>query len=708
MGLVSNIISFIDFGLKIASGARNVRDSLHGTSADLHELELIVADVRTYNNQVKDQRHADHQLSNHERDILAMVKECDELTVELQKVIAKFKVRNGRSKTLESGRIAFRTLRNQRYIDDLRARLDGLDRRIRCNIQYMINGRNHEKWEVHELKATFKRIAGQTELDIKYCFFIDGLDEYSGDEEEVVEMLTFLSASNAIKICASTRPRSIFERYFCDTTLAFDIAKFTKADMMQHVHLQLQENENFRRLESTEPDCWKITSLIADLARGVWLWVFLVTRNLKRAVNRYEGVDMLRKIVLQFPTDLEEFFKRMVNSIQPQYLEEMAQIFLIAVDQHHPLSLYAYSLLELERQNPDYTIKAPIKELDDDYLNTKYPAWTSHIQNRCNDLLVVTIQEPQFGMAADATSVTHIVDSLHKTVRDFMRDIYYQQLTGHLKSEFLSTVSVCRMYLMLIKGMPTNIMNERRLKWEYLFLMKDLLKYAYETEKRSNHPESPLVSVLDEFDRVNAHVWGDVNYHWTRARMSACEEGCDCNFLALTVQARLIKYVRAKLKADPQKLQNKGHSLLDWALRSHRESPLRILFHYDPEDTVVDVSMVTLLLEYGADPNQPVHQDQDKTIWALFLLSIYGMQVQSPKSILAPDVPTEKWYQVCELLIEYGARQDCVLDDSKPELTMQVIFETVFGSARASALQRQMRKKAEEMQPEASNSCIVI
>ncbi|KAI1522859.1 hypothetical protein PtrSN002B_011451 [Pyrenophora tritici-repentis] len=91
MGLVSNIISFIDFGLKIASGARNVRDSLHGTSADLHELELIVADVRTYNNQVKDQRHADHQLSNHERDILAMVKECDELTVELQKVIAKFK-----------------------------------------------------------------------------------------------------------------------------------------------------------------------------------------------------------------------------------------------------------------------------------------------------------------------------------------------------------------------------------------------------------------------------------------------------------------------------------------------------------------------------------------------------------------------------------------------------------------------------------------
>ncbi|KAI0604098.1 hypothetical protein TUN205_11655, partial [Pyrenophora tritici-repentis] len=419
MGLVSNIISFIDFGLKIASGARNVRDSLHGTSADLHELELIVADVRTYNNQVKDQRHADHQLSNHERDILAMVKECDELTVELQKVIAKFKeswemkydakmdvirdqillsVQQAPSNSattqitqLASLKTKFDALKKEHlqcitqaevmrslYLPVLNRRRHQiptadrssndwvfdesktlfkpwLEGQKKHDLLFCITGRagsgkstlikhisespctseslqrwagsarlhtasfffwnqgdelqknqiglfqsllyqifrsardliplvnsdrrNHEKWEVHELKATFKRIAGQTELDIKYCFFIDGLDEYSGDEEEVVEMLTFLSASNAIKICASTRPRSIFERYFCDTTLAFDIAKFTKADMMQHVHLQLQENENFRRLESTEPDCWKITSLIADLARGVWLWVFLVTRS---------------------------------------------------------------------------------------------------------------------------------------------------------------------------------------------------------------------------------------------------------------------------------------------------------------------------------------------------------------------------------------------------------------------------------------------
>jgi len=140
VGLVSNIISFIDFGLKVASGARNVRDSLHGTTADLHELQLIMADVPKYNNQVRKQSSLGHRLSKHEIDILAMVKECDEVAHKLQQAIEKLKVRSWRSKTLESGRIAFQTIRKQKYIDALCARLDRLDQRIRSNVEHIING----------------------------------------------------------------------------------------------------------------------------------------------------------------------------------------------------------------------------------------------------------------------------------------------------------------------------------------------------------------------------------------------------------------------------------------------------------------------------------------------------------------------------------------------------------------------------------------
>jgi hypothetical protein len=247
----------------------------------------------------------------------------------------------------------------------------------------------HEDWTVDELKATFERIAVQTDLEVKFCFFIDGLDEYNGAEEDVVEALQFLSASKDIKICASTRPRSVFEKFFSDRTRTFDIKNFTKEDMGRHVRRGLAENENFRRLEDANFSCETIMKAIADLAQGVWLWVFLITRDLVHAVNRDEGVATLWKIVNQFPADLEAYFERILKAVKPQYLQEMSQIFLITVDELQPLPLYAFSLLESERKDPAYAIMAPIRTLRDNDLHGMYPKWKSLIQNRCSDLLVV-------------------------------------------------------------------------------------------------------------------------------------------------------------------------------------------------------------------------------------------------------------------------------------------------------------------------------
>jgi len=162
-----------------------------------------------------------------------------------------------------------------------------------------------------------------------------------------------------------------------------------------HVQRKLGKNENFHRLENAQFTCETIMKAIADLAQGVWLWVFLVTRDLVHAVNRDEGVEMLWKIVNLFPADLEAYFERMLRAVKPQYLEEMSQIFLIMVDQLRPHPLYVFSLLERERDNPTYAINAPIRPLldEDDELEHEYPKWKSLIHNRCSDLLVVNDEQ---------------------------------------------------------------------------------------------------------------------------------------------------------------------------------------------------------------------------------------------------------------------------------------------------------------------------
>jgi hypothetical protein len=117
IGLVSNILGFIDFGIKFVSGTRNVRDSLHGTTAEVRELELIVEDVEKYHEQVKKQRSSGQKLSVHENRILGMVSQCRDIAEELHKAIDRLHMREGRSKTLESSRVFFQGFWKQRDID---------------------------------------------------------------------------------------------------------------------------------------------------------------------------------------------------------------------------------------------------------------------------------------------------------------------------------------------------------------------------------------------------------------------------------------------------------------------------------------------------------------------------------------------------------------------------------------------------------------
>lgn len=136
IGLASNIISFVDFSLKLFSGIEIVRDSLHGTTADIHELDLIVEDVQRLNERVIGQKSAGQTLSKDELRILAIANECENVATEIRNVIKDLRVRDeARSKTLESGRVVIQLLWKRGDIERLRHRLEDLDQRIRQNIK---------------------------------------------------------------------------------------------------------------------------------------------------------------------------------------------------------------------------------------------------------------------------------------------------------------------------------------------------------------------------------------------------------------------------------------------------------------------------------------------------------------------------------------------------------------------------------------------
>ncbi|KAI1347005.1 hypothetical protein F5Y01DRAFT_296381 [Xylaria sp. FL0043] len=570
------------------------------------------------------------------------------------------------------------------------------------------NRLHHEVWEMEDLIGIFKRIAQQTSLNTRFCFFVDGLDEYDGEEKDIIRLLQELSSSKHIKICASSRPGRQYESILPRDVHTFDIARFTKGDMERYIDTRLQSCTNWRNLAATDPVCQDILSELSARAGGVWLWVSLVTADIIKEAEKNEEVATLRRIVDAFPADLHKYFERIIERIPRFHQEEMAQIFLIAVEELQPLPLYAFALLEQERKNTNYATDASITPVSETHVEPQYPALKDRIRNRCSDLLIVDDgPHPVF--------LSHSVDFLHRTVRDFLQGDYDKQLRAYVKKEFDPLVSLSRICLGLLKALPVFQFRDRDIVNKVIGLTDELLYYAHEIEKRKNLQDTPLISILDELDRVNCHHARDVTNHWTHARDSPARRGYDvyseggnCNFLALAVQARLVQYVRVKVQADPRNMQKRGRPLLDYALRPRRVTPISMPYHSIRDDPSVDVDMVELLLGRGANPNQPVHLNNGTSVWGLFLLSIYeSHELHSTSLGFAYQSLNKAWYQACFALIRAGARRDCLSRYADKGLDMSVILEKVFGRDRAAGLEQAMEQKENKEQKEHS-SCVAM
>ncbi|KAF2818920.1 hypothetical protein CC86DRAFT_388611 [Ophiobolus disseminans] len=569
----------------------------------------------------------------------------------------------------------------------------------------------HEAWDLEHLMAMFEHIATRTELDSKFCFFIDGLDEYNGDESDIIPLLRVLSASSHIKICASSRPGRIYETELRNNRRAFDIAHHTKEDMRKYVSTWLTTSKKFQRLASSEPKCKSIITEISEYADGVWLWVYLVTRDIIYEVERDEGIVTLLKIINDFPSDLEQYFQRIIERIKDRHKEEMAQTFLVTVHEVQPLPLYAFALLEKERTYPDYALQAPIESVQDAALEQLYPTWKSRVQNRCGDLLVVD-------ESAHPVFLSHSVDFLHRTVRDFLRDCYHDQLKSYLRADFSPLLSLCKVCLALLKALTINDFRDRESLHQIIGLTDELLYYAHEFERTGESKEhATLMAMLDEVDTVNSHHSRKIKNHWTHARDSPAprghdvyREGGNCTFIALAIQARLVKYVGAKLQSDPKLLPGKrGRPLLDYALRPRRATPISLDYHSTRDEPSIDVDMVQLLLTHGADPNQPVQQGYNgETVWALFLLSIYEANKQDSIGTPTPPSVLNAWYRACEALIMAGAQADRKsLFVTDRGLTTSDIFWSIFSATEVSKLQEQIEIQAKE-RDESQSSCVMM
>jgi energy-coupling factor transporter ATP-binding protein EcfA2 len=198
-----------------------------------------------------------------------------------------------------------------------------------------------QPWARNDLTNALSLLVAQLEVQkVAVCLFIDGLDEYQGDEMPLIEELRHLLGSPYIKICASSRPRNLFEQAFGHEDQQWKLALhlLTQGDMVQLARTCLYKDDAFCKLVDREDRRRDFITTITDKSQGVFLWSVLAIREMIREAHQAGTIDELKERLDALPIELggrNGLYHRIVERSDPRYRKYMARLLLVMLEPGH-------------------------------------------------------------------------------------------------------------------------------------------------------------------------------------------------------------------------------------------------------------------------------------------------------------------------------------------------------------------------------------
>lgn len=596
-------------------------------------------------------------------------------------------------------------------------------------------------WTRLELSEAFRTLSHQRFLDLKFCIFVDGVDEYDGEDyTHIIEVLKNLNASPSVKICLSSRPWNIFISAFgADTRRRLLLEDHNGDDIQRYVENRFQMDEQFALLQSRDPQSSDLVDQIVRNAQGVFLWVRIVVSNLLRGLSNDDSLPDLHRRLQSFPTNLKAYFQHMFDSIDDFYREETAEILLICLEGIQPLSLLALWFYEQEKITSGYALRAERKSLSSADVIAVFESIHKRINARGQDLLVIEADTMNSGYQEH---LMYTVRFSHRTVKDFLsKPDMLRKLTSWKSKDFDARAALCKATLAMIKSLPlkTGLDDDDLHTNRCWNLVSDFYSYAHLIEQDKGTLDDRLI---DELERLISSFRRQRKQHsplgrfvmyliWTLdcwagwvdendrqpvryasaeplpGRYSGYDAAITSFFFALAVEASLMRYIENKLATMPY-LMNRSflqRPILDRALRPALSTW---------RQRRIDSGMIRTLLAHGANPNETLTVYQTlsgavfrrtiytsnkgwTTAWALFLQNLYEAKFHN---IYKPPELVQHELEATKLMIQHGGAADLrpwrILalqsPSGDPILTPSDVFHEVFPPRDAAFLDQLLKK----------------
>ena len=486
--------------------------------------------------------------------------------------------------------------------------------------------RQVQAWTREELWQALGRLRLKASANARFCFFIDGLDEYDGPLEDIIEVLQSLRQWPDIKLCISSRPDNAFTDAFGEESSShLALEDLTRDDIEKYVRDTLADNAGFRALQAENDFSQSLVTEIVDKARGVFLWVVLVVRSLLKGLSNRDTMQMLLKRLSMVPESLETLFARMIEQIEDVYQGYSAQAFKLALEAFKPLPWMTFSILGEEGAGALEMEKIKISKSQD--LISRQERMKRQLLSRCTGLLEIVrdiTYDDQFEKFLSKNHPCHSytlnVDFLHRTAHDFLLTKDMQnQLARNLPMGFEPKMYLCQTFFAQVRALDDDALQGNTSLPHMLF--RDLMSYAGRIEVESRSTPDKLLDAVRILMSQRAKVFG-----WTNG---------DSGFLESLVQNELCLYLNMVLTRKPQPPVLERNALLRSALCLNKHLHWRGRYN---------LQMIELLLDNGTLPNS---EFEDSTIWGRFVYSIGRKD---------DYVDEESLLQVLQCLLSHGAK----------------------------------------------------
>ena len=527
------------------------------------------------------------------------------------------------------------------------------------------------------LQLYVQNIVGKT----RACLLIDGLDEFEGDHEMIINLFKDLQAQSAqhLKVCLSSRPWLVFETAF-KYVPQFKLQDLTLHYMTSYVRDKFSQHQTMCKLMSHEPSAEHVlTAELVQRADGVFLWVVMIVGALLDDLTTTDSLADVQLYLRKFPTDLDQLFRHVLFDRLPQpHLEAAARYFqLIRAREivceytgdksNGTLTLWEMAMSEVA--SPQEVIATPIHQLSKDEIIDRCTRTTHHLVTCSAGLLEVhkrqgrdAIEAMRYATDENEVRVESVaygkVTFLHRTVRDFLiySGVWDEIVAVNAGEMFDPHLQHLKSYVLQLKLPFTRPKLHRRLEewWIGIVLAMTHARYS------SKETIGDQVSLLDELNTTLESLWQkrkmqDPDDHWARNAFGSYEARRNQVFidpcLSLATKFGLIAYLDAKLSTGEFGYKE-GQPLLSHAVEYLVSRQKTVYPHTSPE-------MIAVLFKHGADSNlryRDLTTKANETPWTKAL----GLLQQADRRgwIVGEadhDENSERWAGVLRLFIEKGA-----------------------------------------------------